>query len=117
MALSSSVQRYLPQALLGTALMLPMFAFAGALSASLLANNGSGDRLQSALHVSNLQHNPRRAFETLDANRDGYLTGDETAASRTVHLHFGVLDQDRDQRVSIVEFHRLPGMLEDVYAE
>ena len=113
----STTQRYLSRTLLGTALMLPMLAFAGALSTSLLANNSAGDRMQSPLHIANLQHNPRRAFETLDANRDGYLAGDETAASRTVHLHFGVLDQDRDQRVSIVEFHRLPGMLEDVYAE
>lgn len=113
----SFIQRYLPRALLGTALMLPMFAFAGALSASLLASNSSGDQIQSPLHLANLQHNPRRAFEALDANRDGYLTDNETSASRTVHLHFGVLDQDRDRRVSIVEFHRLPGMLEDVYAE
>ena len=113
----AALHRYLPRLFLGTALMLPMLAFAGALSASLMGASGSGDTMQSPLHVANLQETPRRAFETLDANRDGYLTGDETAASRTVHLHFGVLDTDRDRRVSIVEFHRLPGMLEDVYAE
>ncbi|WP_348671988.1 EF-hand domain-containing protein [uncultured Abyssibacter sp.] len=113
----SALQRHLPGLFLATGMMLPMLAFAGALSASLAGASSSGDAMRSPLHMANLQDNPRRAFEALDANRDGYLTGDETAASRTVHLHFGVLDTDRDRRVSIVEFHRLPGMLEDVYAE
>jgi Ca2+-binding EF-hand superfamily protein len=71
------------------------FAFAGAAFAAEPSAKPTPQSHASASHP---------AFETLDSNKDGMLTGSEAAANAWVQEHFAKYDADKDGKLSRTEY-------------